>query len=143
MLKRPGTQNYMYRVDGIVALQILADAAKSDVRILKTLQNLARGTQPKPPVHLQSENGTTGSLCLIRSWSCVRTVRQPCYHTFTLCVSVTLLNACMSAKSLPRGHSDGVWLGTHSGQKSLQQNKQIVSSNVIQVRPEVRDRAHP
>ena len=47
----------VFRVDGIIALQILADAAKSDVTILRTLQNLAKGSQPKPPIHLQSESG--------------------------------------------------------------------------------------
>ena len=47
-----------FRVDGIVALQILSDAAKSDLKILRTLMNLARGVQPKPPAQTAANDGS-------------------------------------------------------------------------------------
>ena len=45
-----------FRVDGVVALQILSDAAKSDLKILRTLMNLARGVPPKPPAQAASDD---------------------------------------------------------------------------------------
>ena len=37
------------RVDGVCALQVLAEAAKCNLSALKVLQNLARGVSPRSP----------------------------------------------------------------------------------------------
>ena len=50
-----------YRVDSMIALQILAEASKSSLMALKALHNLARGYRPSdkvksPPVSSRSES---------------------------------------------------------------------------------------
>ena len=37
----------LYRVDSMIALQILAEAAKSNIAAMKILHSLARGSRPK------------------------------------------------------------------------------------------------
>ena len=58
------------RVDGIIALQILADASKSDVKVLRALQNLAKGVQPKMPAVHMPEEGTRKHATFIALFIC-------------------------------------------------------------------------
>lgn len=66
---------HCFRMDVLVAVHILGEAAKASCLTLRTLQNLARGIRPKAPT-LKQEQDDSGEIHLVNNHKKKSRVKQ-------------------------------------------------------------------